>query len=124
MLEVPQLTNLMLTRGGPDVLQQPVLLSKPIQGVVALAHGPNETAQRICDVLASVAAGLVNLSNRDLNGCVVLGLDDAVGGTALTRDVTARGPDQYAAYGIEDSGRVVEDGGGAYRSTSSPVYQN
>lgn len=52
---------------------------------------------------------------------MILGFDDAVGGTALTRDVTARGPGQYVASGIEDSGRAVEDGGGAYRSTSSPV---
>lgn len=39
---------------------------------------------------------------------MILGLDDAVGGTALTRDIAARDPGQYVASGIEDS---VEDGG-------------
>lgn len=95
----------MLTRGGPDVLQQAILLRKPIQGVVALAHWPNETAQRIGDILTSIAAGLVNLSNGDLNGRVILGFDDAVGGTALTRNIAIRDPGQF---GNEDSGRAVE----------------
>lgn len=81
----------MLTGCGPDVLQETVLLSKPVQRVVALAHGPNETAQSVGDVLAGVAAGLVNLSDRDLDGRVVLGLDDTVGSAALTWDVAIVG---------------------------------
>lgn len=34
-----------------------------------------------------LAAGLVNLGDGDLDGAVVLGLDDAVGGRALAGDV-------------------------------------
>lgn len=110
----------MLTRRGPDVLQQTVPLSKPIQGVVALAHGPNKTTQSIGDVLAGVAAGLVNLPNGDLNRRMVLGLDDAVGGTALARDVAIGDSGQYVAT----RSSVLEGRGGAYRSTSSPVGGN
>lgn len=34
-----------------------------------------------------LSAVLVNLGDRDLDGSVVLGLDDTVGGTALAGDV-------------------------------------
>lgn len=36
---------------------------------------------------------------------MILGLDDAVGGTALTRNIAIRDPGQF---GNEDSGRAVE----------------
>ena len=38
-------------------------------------------------VLAGVPAILVNFGNADLHGGVVLGLDDAIGGTAFARHV-------------------------------------
>lgn len=38
-------------------------------------------------VLTGVAAVLVNLGDGDLDGGVVVGLDDAVGGAALAGDV-------------------------------------
>lgn len=37
-----------------------------------------------------LSAALVNLGDRDLYGSVVLGLDDAVGCTALSGDVTGQ----------------------------------
>lgn len=37
----------------------------------------------------NLSAGLVDLGNGDLDGSVILGLDDAVGGAALSGDVTS-----------------------------------
>jgi hypothetical protein len=81
-------THLLVLPGrAPHVLEEPVALGKTVQRVIALAHGADEAAQSVVDGLAGVAAVLVNLSDRDLDGRVVLGLDDAVGGAALARDV-------------------------------------
>lgn len=68
-----------LSASAPYVLQESVPLCQSVDGVVALAHGAHETGHGVDVVLASVAAALVNLGDGDLYGCVVLGLDDAVG---------------------------------------------
>lgn len=80
--------NLSLGLTTPDVLQQTITLSQSVQGVVTLAHSSDETAESINLVLAGSASVLVNLCDGDLDGSVVLGLDDTVGGAALTWNVT------------------------------------
>lgn len=82
--------HLSLAASAPDILQQTITLRQSVQGVVALAHGPHESAQCVHLALACESAVLINLADGDLNGCVVLGLDDAVGSTALAGDVTAK----------------------------------
>lgn len=72
---------------APNTLQEPIPLRQPVHAVVALAHGAHKAAQRIRLVLARVAAVLVHLADADLHRGVVLGLDDAVRGAALARDV-------------------------------------
>jgi hypothetical protein len=73
---------------APDVLQETISLRKAVHGVVALAHGADEAGQGVDVVLSGDgAAVLVNLGDRDLDRAVILGLDDAVGGAALARDV-------------------------------------
>jgi len=78
---------LSLAASAPDVLQQPIPLCQSVQGVVGLAHCTNETAKRIDLTLASESAILIDLSHGDLDGCVVLSLDDSVGSAALSWDV-------------------------------------
>lgn len=80
-------TSLPLAAGRPHVLQVSITLGKTVEGVVALATGTHEAAQRVRLVLASCAAGLVDLSDGDLHRAVVVGLDDAVGCAALAGDV-------------------------------------
>lgn len=65
---------------APDVLEETILLCEPVEAVVALAHGADESGEGVDLVLTSVAAVLVNLANADLDGGVVLGLDDTSGG--------------------------------------------
>jgi hypothetical protein len=78
-----------LALGAPDVLEQPVALSKAVQRIVALAHGANEAGESIDDVLAlDGPAVLVDLGDGDLARSVVLGLDDAARRGALAGDVT------------------------------------
>lgn len=80
-----------LSLSAPDVLQQTVTLSKTVHGVVGLAHGADETAEGIDVALAADGtAVLINLGDANLDGAVVLGLDDAVGGRALAGDVAIR----------------------------------
>lgn len=80
-----------LSLGAPDVLQQTVTLGEAVHGVVRLAHSTDESAQSVDVVLSGdEAAALVNLGDGDLDGTVVLGLDDAVGGRALAGDVAAK----------------------------------
>jgi hypothetical protein len=79
--------DLPLAGGGPDVLEETVTLSKAVEGVVALTAGTDEAAESEGLVLAGVAAVLVNLADGDLDGGVVVGLDDAVGGAALAGHV-------------------------------------
>lgn len=77
-----------LSYGAPDVLEETVPLREPVEGVVALADGSDEAAEGVDDVLAGDgAAVLVNLGDGDLDGGVILGLDDAVGGAALAGDI-------------------------------------
>jgi hypothetical protein len=78
---------LSLAAGAPDALEVAVTLGEAIQGVVTLTTSTDEAAQSICLVLTGVPAVLVNLSDRDLDGRVVVGLDDTVGGAALAGDV-------------------------------------
>lgn len=81
------LSNLSL--GRPDVLDEAVALGQAVQGIVGLTHGADEAAQGVDVVLAGDStAGLVHLGDGNLNGSVVLGLDDTVGGRALAGDVT------------------------------------
>jgi hypothetical protein len=82
--------QLSLAASAPDILQQAITLRQSVQGIVALAHSPYEAAQGVDLALACESAVLVNLSNGDLDGCVVLGLDNAVGGAALAGDVTVK----------------------------------
>lgn len=74
----------------PDVLEVAVPLGEAVHAVVALAHRAHEAAERVHLVLTSGAAVLVHLGDADLNGAVVLGLDDAVGRAALAGDVPAQ----------------------------------
>ena len=63
-------------------------MRQAVHGVVALAHCADEAGQGVNVVLSGDGtAVLINLGDRDLDGAVVLGLDDAVGGAALARDV-------------------------------------
>lgn len=82
--------RLSLAASAPDVLQQSIPLRQSVQGIVALAHGSHKSAQGVDLALAGESAVLVNLANGDLDGRMVLGLDDAVGGAALAGDVTAQ----------------------------------
>lgn len=80
-----------LSLGAPDVLEEAVALGQAVEGVVALAHGADEAAEGVGLVLAlDGTAVLVDLGDGDLDGAVVLGLDDAVGRRALPRDVATR----------------------------------
>jgi ABC-type Fe3+-hydroxamate transport system substrate-binding protein len=76
-----------LPRPAPDALEETVLLGEPVQRVVGLAHGAHEAAEGVWLVLASVATVLVDLADADLDGGVILGLDDATGSVALAGDV-------------------------------------
>lgn len=80
-----------LALAGPDSLDEAITLGQTVEGIVALAHRTNETGEGVDVVLAGDgAAVLVNLGDGDLDGGVVLGLDDAVGGAALARNVAIR----------------------------------
>jgi hypothetical protein len=86
--KLPRATDLLvLASSGPDVLQETVTLSKTVKGVVSLTHGANESAESVVDGLSGVTSVLVDLSDGDLDGSVVLSLDDAVGRRALAGDV-------------------------------------
>lgn len=65
-------------------------MRQPVQAIVAFPPGAHKAAERICLVFARVPAVLIHLSNRDLHRGVVLGRDQAVGGTALPRDIAVR----------------------------------
>ena len=82
--------NSLVSARVPDVLEEAVPLGEAVHAVVALAHRAHEAAERVDLVLAGVAAVLVDLGDADLDGAVVLGLDDAVGRAALAGDVPAQ----------------------------------
>jgi hypothetical protein len=109
-----------LTDGVPDGLEESVALSQPVHSIVALAHGADKAAEGVDVVLAlDGTAVLVDLGDGELDGSVVLGLDDAVGGAALARDVTEEEEDpvssQFLPSSLHPSSRVP------YRSTISPL---
>lgn len=79
-----------LSGSAPDVLQETITLRKSVECIIALAHGTDEATQSVDLVLASSTAALVDLCDGDLDGSVVLGLNDAVGGRALAWDVAER----------------------------------
>lgn len=65
-----------LSLGAPDALDEAITLAETVHGVIRLAHGAHETAESVDVVLASNgAAVLINLGDGDLDGSVVLGLD-------------------------------------------------
>ena len=102
-----------LPLGAPDVLEEAVTLSEAVQGIVALAHGADETGQSVDDVLAlDGPAVLVDLGDGDLARTVVLGLDDSARRRALAGDVTGGGLEsvQLCAAGC-DPRSVVGQGG-------------
>lgn len=87
--EHPQM-QLSLAASAPHILQQTIPLRQPVQRVVALTHGSHESAECVNLALACESTILINLANGDLDGCMILGLDNAVGGTALSGDVTGK----------------------------------
>lgn len=87
---VPDEIHLSLLLSAPDALEETITLCQPVEGVVALAHRADEAAEGVDLVLAGVSAVLVDLSDRDLDGCMVLGLDDAVRCAALAGDQTGK----------------------------------
>jgi len=76
---------------APDGLEEAVLLCEPVEAVVGLAHGADETADGVGLVVAGVAAVLVNLANAELDRGVVLGPDDASGGRLVGISIAFRG---------------------------------
>jgi hypothetical protein len=61
--------------------------AEAVQGVITLAIGRDEATESIVLVLTS-ALTAVNLADGDLDGDVVVGLNDVVGGAALEGAVT------------------------------------
>lgn len=59
-----------------------ILSSQPVDRIVGFARGANEAAEGIGDKGTCHAASVVNIANVDLDGSVVLGGDEAVGGGA------------------------------------------
>jgi hypothetical protein len=86
--------HLSLGASTPHILQQTVPLCQSVQGIVALAHRPNEAAECVDLALACESTVLIHLSDGDLDRCVVLGLNDSVGCAAFARDVTVKIQDQ------------------------------
>jgi len=113
--------HLSLAASAPYVLQQTISLRQSVQGIIALAHRSYETAECVNLALAGESAVLVNLSYGDLDGGMVLGLDDAVGGAALSWDVTGN-PRSVSILIVRREIRLSHcDSWGTYRSTSSPL---
>lgn len=116
----PFLAARRLPDGAPDVLDEAVALRETVQRIVALAHGPYESAEGVDVVLAlDGTAVLVNLRNRDLDRGVVLGLDDAVRGAALARDVAVRRGESVRLLFLPYRHSRMERS--SYRSTISPL---
>ncbi len=59
----------------------------PVEGLVGVASLADTAREGVGDVGAGHLARLVDLGDVDLNRGVVLGRDEAVGRTALARDV-------------------------------------
>jgi hypothetical protein len=82
--------QLSLAASAPDILQQTISLRQSVQGIITLPHGSYKSAKSVDLTFACEPTVLVNLSDGDLDGRVILGLDYAVGGTALARDVAKK----------------------------------
>ncbi|KAH3662289.1 hypothetical protein OGAPHI_005539 [Ogataea philodendri] len=77
-----------LTGVRPDVLEQTILLSKSVQGVISLTSSSDVSTQSVGGVRAwDSSSFLVNIGNVDLDRSVVLGFDDSVSGRALSWNV-------------------------------------
>lgn len=77
-----------LTGVRPHVLQQTVLLGQSVQRVITLTSGSDVAGQGVGGVGASDSSALlVNVGDVDLDGGVVLGLDDSVGSRTLSWNV-------------------------------------
>jgi hypothetical protein len=107
--------HLSLKASTPDILQQTIPLRQSVQGIIALAHRSYETAKCVNLVLARKSAVLINLCYGDLNRCVVLGLDNAVGCAALAGDVAVINYQFRTPFASQLQSK------GTYRSTSSPL---
>ena len=79
---------LILTGVRPDVLQQTVVLSQSVQRVVRFTSSSDVTGQSVSDVFTwDSSTFFINLSDVDLNGSVILGLDNAVSSRTLSWNV-------------------------------------
>jgi len=102
------ITSTRLPGSAPHALQETIPLCQSVDAVVTLAHLAHETAECEDVVLAGVASVVVDLCDGDLDGGVILGLDDAVCGRALAGDVTNRWRKRLARSidgSRQDSGR-------------------
>lgn len=59
----------------------------PVQRIVRVSSLPKASVESVGDVGAGALSLLVDLGDVDLDGCVVLGGDETVGGGALAGDV-------------------------------------
>lgn len=76
---------LSLTGVRPDVLQQTSLLGQSVHGVVSLTSGSDVAGQGEGGVVTWDGSALsIDVSDVDLDGSVVLGLDDSVGSRTLS----------------------------------------
>mgnify|MGYP001321979848 CR=1 FL=1 len=64
-----------------------ITLEEEVEGGIRFSLTAHETSHGVSGVLAGVLAGLINLTDVDLDGGVLLGAEDAVGGGALAGDV-------------------------------------
>ena len=79
---------LFLTGVRPDVFQQTVVLSQTVQRVIGFPSRSNVTRQSVGNVFAwDGTTFFIDLSDVDLDGGVVLGLDDSVGSRTLSWNV-------------------------------------
>lgn len=74
-----------LTRVRPDVLQQTVLLGQSVDRVVSLTSGSDVAGQGVGGVRTSNGSALsIDVGDVDLDGSVVLSLDDSVRSRTLS----------------------------------------
>jgi hypothetical protein len=79
--------RLSLFASAPYVLQESITLCQSVQSIITLSHCSYETAKSVNLALPGQTAVLIDLSDRNLDRRVVLGLNDAVGCAALSWDV-------------------------------------
>lgn len=77
-----------LTRVRPDIVDQTVLLGQSVDLVVSLTSGSNETGQCVQGVgVWDSSTFFVDISDCNLDRCMVLSLDDSVGSRTLSWNV-------------------------------------